>query len=1090
MKLAILLMTAACLQLHATGVAQQITLSGRELPARQVFNEIEKQTGYVVFATKNAMAAMKPVTVAAKQMPLKDFLQQVFRGQPLNFLVKGQTIVLVPKTSPPPAPVQTLPEAPRFMTIRGMIRDTTGQELVGASVRVKGTTKGTVTDAKGLFSIEANRGDILEVSFIGYEPKEIKITNGNLLYIILHHSHSLLDETQVIAYGTTTRRLSTGNITTIKAAEIAKNPVVNVLSALQGRVPGMFIQQMSGQPGYPYEVTIRGRSSLAASTQPLYVVDGVPYPNGKLPFIYPGSEVGGFNNNLQGGNVLDYLPPAMIESIDVLTDADATAIYGSRGGYGVVLITTKKGKAGKPMLNISAQTGVTVRGRSPELLSLQDYLMIRREALKNDGVEPGSTDFDVNGTWPEDRYTDWQKFAAGSNSQTTMLNATYSGGTGSVNYLVGGNYNVLQSVQRNTGANKTGGMNFNINTTTPGKKVFASLSGSFSSTVNNLLPIDFTGGALQAPNAPPVFNPDGSINWEPSRSNAKFAAFKMINRNQTNNLVFTGDFKYMPLKGLTLRATIGYNNISGRQNIGYPSTFFDPSTHQPTKAELNLYTSRVWNIDPNISYQVNLGSRGRLSATTGMTLVDRLEYSQNTTGTDFLSDDLLYNPTFTSANNITTTYNQVPGRTLSYFGILHYDWDNKYIINLNGRYDGSTKFGPRNRYGKFGSVGAAWIFSSESWFSSLLPVIGFAKLRGSIGVSGGDAINDYAYLNTYSSYTSYMNGVSLIPNLLANPDLHWESMLKREIALSLQLFKGRLGIDATYYNNRSSNQLVNQPLATVTGTNSIPANWPAVISNTGYELTLNTTNIQRKNFSWRSTFIISANRNILKSYPESQIPTSENYVLGKSTQGIKLFDYAGVDPETGYYTFYKNGEKGMWNFLSGGALDKLKDKTAFRDLAPKYFGSLVNSFTYKTVTLSFVFTYTSRTGKNFLGSQNLPFGIFNINPSSVVLKRWQKPGDIAPVQRVSQALTAALQQNNFNFSTGAYEDATYARLSNLNINYTLPPRWFHNRISNLSIFMSGQNLLTISKYKDLDPENLGAGLAPLRTFSAGFNVNL
>lgn len=1093
MRLTILLLTVTCLHLHATSVAQTVTLSGRDIVAKKVFKAIEDQTGYFVFANKSDQALLKPVTIDATNMPLREFLDKAFKDQSVEFTIKDKTIVLSPK--PSTATQNTnLPAAPWVLNVRGFVRDSTGQALIGASVRIKGTSKGTVTDLNGGFHLEANAGDVLVFSFIGYETKELP-ANG-VMVIILRPSGSNLDMMQITAYGTTTRRYSTGAITTIKGEEIAKNPVMNVLSALRGRVPGMFIQQFSGQPGNAISVTVRGRSTLQSSNssgQPLYVVDGVPIPNGQLPFGYPtsnGTATGGsIDQQLKGGNILDYLPASMIESVDILTDADATAIYGSRGGYGVILITTKKGKAGKPSLNINAQTGFSVRGNSPELLSPGDYMMIRREAFKNDGVTPGPSDFDVNGTWPETRYTNWQNLVSGSAGGTSLLNATYSGGSGNVNYLVGVNYNLQQSIQRNTGASRTTAMNFNFNTTSPNGRMYASLSGSYSYNLNDLLGVDYSNAVTQAPNAPALFLPDGNLNWEAGANADAFRAFKMINKNRTNDLTFTSEFRYTPIKNLTFRTTIGFNSINSKQNLGYPTPFFDPSTSYVTRGELNLVTQRVWNIEPNVTYDVALGGKGNLTATTGMTIGNRLLYNQYTAGTDFLSDAMILNPTFAATANVTTSYNETPGRNLSYFGILKYDWDHKYILNLTGRYEGSTKFGPNSRFGSFGSVGGAWLMSNEKWFSALQRVINFAKWRGSIGIMGADPIPEYSYINTFTNNTAYNGGVSLHPNGLANADLRWEKIVSKDIELYLEFFKGRLSLLSTYYDKKSSDQLIGQSIATTTGFNAIAMNSPAVISNSGFEFTLSSTNIRKKNFSWKSNFTISLNKNILKSYPSSKVPPNINYIVGKSISGIKLFKYGGVDTATGYYMFYKNGQKGLFNLFTG-PLDEFKDRTEFIDLAPKYFGSLQNSFSYKGLNLSFVIGFVNRMGKNFLGSQAFPPGMFNRNVSTVVLQRWQKPGDVAPVQRVSQSLTAFLQQGNFVKSTGAYSNATFARLNNVNIYYTVPSKLFRQKIGNLSVFASGQNLLTISEYKDLDPESLGAGMAPLRTFTAGLNITL
>jgi TonB-linked SusC/RagA family outer membrane protein len=1091
MKLILLLLTAACLQFPAKGLAQRITLKGKALTAKQVFNAIEKQTGYLVFANKKDMAAFKPVSVDAHNMLLKDLLDLVFKDQPLGYLITDKTIVLMPKGGRRLEEPDE-PDASSIIAVQGLVQDSAGQVLGGASVRIKGGYGGTVTDVNGAFQLKAAPEDTLVVSFVGYATQDVKAARQQI--ITLMPTGSMLDELQVTAYGTTTRRLSTGAISTVSGEEIAKNPVTNALSALRGRVAGMFVQQYSGQPGNAIGVTIRGRSSLLnnpGSGTPLFVVDGVPIPNGQLPLSYPSaSSPGNPGQILKGGSILDYLPASLIERVDVLTDADATAIYGSRGGYGVILITTKKGKPGQPQLNIDVQTGISVRGPLPEQLSLEEYLLIRREAFKNDNATPGPGDYDVNGTWQQDRATNWLRELSGHAAPITLLNATYGGGNGNVHYLIGANYNQEHSIQRNTGASQTGALFFNFNTTADNRKVYASLSGSYSSTLNDQLGIDYSNTTDRPPNALPIFLPDGNLNWEAGSTTSSFAAFKMINKNQTNNLTFTSEFRYTPVKGLTFRALTGFNTLNSRQNIAYPSTYFDPATNYVTSAVLNLVTSRVWNIDPHVSYDLALGREGRLTATAGMTVVDRLVYNQLTQGTNLLSDDLLLNPTFAGAGNQSTFYSQMPGRNLSYFGIVHYDWAHKYILNLNGRYDGSTRFAPQYRYGQFGSVGAAWIISRENWFSGLGRVISFAKLRGSFGITGGDGIPEYLYLNTFGNGAPYNGGAFLATSAIANPALRWEKILKRDLELNLEFFKGRLGLIATWYRNKSNNQLTAQSMASTTGVTGMVINAAdAVITNTGIELALTSTPVRRKHFTCKNNFVLSVNKNVLQQYPFFNAPLNINYEVGKSIQGIKVFSYAGVDPATGYYLFYKNGVKGLWN-LFDRPLDEAKDRTVFVDLAPQYFGSFQNELSWKSLTVSFVIGFTSRMGRTLLGLQTFPGGMLAMSQSREVLKRWQKPGDAAPVQKVSQTAIALLQQANYVQSNAAYSDATYARLNNVYISYTLPPALFPQRVGKLSLFLSGQNLLTVTGYKDLDPENLGVSVAPLRTVTAGLHITL
>lgn len=1130
MKLTTFLLTIALVQVHAAAFSQKISLSGSNLSLKKIFTAIEQQTGYVVFCNKSDLEMSKPVSVDAENISLNDFLEMVLKDQPLNYTIEDKTISLsrkVPNTMfLKLGPNRTLGLKDAEETrVTGVIRSVAGEFLPGVSVRVKGSSTGTTTSAQGMFSLHhITEQSVLQITMVGYSSVEIgfrrngagftaytlsknqsgllKImplpANDNILIgISLEASSSKLDEVQIRAYGTTTQRFTTGSITTITAEEIARNPVPNVLEALQGKVTGMFIQQYSGRPNTPFSVEIRGRNSISnlnsgRGTSPLVMVDGVAYPFDNLPVLGSNS----LPNILEGGNGLDFIDPSLIESISVLKDADATAIYGSRGAYGVIVITTKKGKAGVPTLNINTKYGFSKQGISPEMLNTSQYLMLRREAFANDGATPKATDYDVNGTWPEDRSTNWYNEFLGHTAFKTMNNLSFSGGTDQVSYRVGGNYNVQNDIQSAKGTVNNGGLNFNINTRSKNNKLVATLNGSYSSSVSDMIPYDFSGASdgsylIQAPNAPKIYNEDGTLNWETGDNPAK--VFNQIYKNNTNNLLSNLDVRYTPLPGLNINATISYNVLSGKEISGLPSTYFNPSSNYITSSTLNVYNVRTLTMDPNVSYQHKLFKKGSATITTGITMQDKLQYYTRTSGSGFLSDDLLYNPSFADKDKVTADYNQFPNRYLGYFAILNYNWDDKYLLNLSGRRDGSTRFGPDSQYGNFGSIGAAWIISEEKWFKNTLNFISFAKLRGSFGTAGGDNIPNYGYLSTYSNGQQYQNNVGLVPTSLANAALQWEVSKKRDLNLTLEFLNGRIGIDATYYKNITSNQLVPQILSVVTGFSGITVNSPAVIHNWGYELVLNTVNIKTKDFTWSSNLNLTLPKNKLVAYPGIDVvTTNQNYIVGKPVTGIKLFKYAGVNPETGVYNFYKDGEKGEWTLFSGGSLDPNKDRTEFVDLNPKYYGGFQNNFRYKNFSLDVLFSFTNRMGKNFLGSQLFSAGMIGYNTSTAFLDRWQKKGDITDVPKVTQnAAISYFSQGNFINSTGAYTQAAYARLQNINLSYTLRGPFLKKmHLQGCSVFAQGQNLLTISKFGDLDPENLGVGTAPLQTYMFGLNVTL
>lgn len=1093
MRMTFFLLFCCAMHVGAAGLGQQVTLHKDNAPVEEIFREIRKQTGFDFLMKDVVLQNARRVSINVTNASVKEVMELCMKGQGFTYQLTGNSIIIkkskdhwlyiVPAAAPP-----------KWIVARGRVVNEAGQPLAGASVKVKNENRGVQTGSDGLFVIAGpESGFRVVVSFLGYEAREVVLneSTGKDVVVVLKATSSELDDVQILAYGKTTKRLNTGNVVTVSAEQIGKNPVPNVLQALQQNVPGMFIQQQTGLPGGRFNVDIRGLSTFGNSS-PLYVVDGVVYPGGvSLDYIMPATTTNGDSKGLQGGNALNFIDPSMIESISILKDADATSIYGSRGAYGVVLITTRRGKAGAPILNVNVNQSVSKPGSTPQLLNTQQYIAMRKEAFKNNNATPGATDFDVNGVWDTTRYTDWLHEFGGLYAPALTSNISYSGGSENTTYMLRGNFNRQKNTQKDNGSYRNMGVGFDITTYTPNRKLSLDLSGSFSSTINNAISWDFALGGLRtyAPNAPSLFLSDGSLSWETGDNMAK--GLTILYKNVNNNLIANLTAIYKPVKGLEIHLKGGYNLLTGNELRGQPTTYYNP-TGAPAPAAASTSTRKwlsqsTYDFEPNIRYNSKLGSKGTYTVTAGATL-QTLQYEMNSvTGTGFISDAMLVNPTF--ATTVVADFNKYPLKYMGYFGQFNYNHAGKYILNLGGRYDGSTKFGEGNRFGTFGSVGAAWLISEEKWFAHALPFISFAKLRGSIGTAGGDGIANYLYLNRFlrSSYT-YQGNVAVYPATIANPNLHWEHSTKRELALELAFLKNRILFTNSFYRNTTGDQLITQPLSVLAGYNYYTVNSPALIENKGWEMVLNTKNVESKHFTWSTNINLTVPRNKLVFYPNmDKFAINNNYVLGKSINGIKLYNYAGVSPETGNYTFIKSGVKG--EYLT---LDANKDNTEFVDLTPKFYGGITNNFSWKQFSFGFMIGVTSRNGKNYMGQQTFPPGIFsNTNGAALLLNRWQKPGDITNIPKVSTGISSYYYQNLFNNSTGAYENATYARLNNVNISYLLPQTALKKiRVKSVRISLQGQNLLTVSKYKNLDPENLGAGSAPLRVYSAAINVSL
>lgn len=1089
MKLTIILLTTAILQVSASSFAQRVTLNLTKAPLTAVFKEIRKQTGYDFFYTDALLANTTPVSIKVKNLDVKEALAQCLNNQGLTYSIQNSIIVInasPAEHAPPPK------DNPRH--IIGRVVDESNQPLPGVSIKIKGSPVQTVTTIKGNFYITADENAVLLFSYVGYEPRKIALEHEkDTLYVVMKVNVGALDQVQVTAYGTTTKRFNAGDITTITAKDIEKNPVNNVLEALQGKIPGLFIQQVTGQPGGAFKIQLRTSTNLfVGAVQPLIVVDGVRYPGGTLPLAT--NSTYGTENFLQGGSGLNYINPNDIESINVLKDVDATAIYGSAGAYGVIIITTKKAKADSgPTLNANIYSGVSVLGETPKLLNTQQYIMLRLEAIKNDGFAPTAQDLDVNGTWPADRDVDWRKVYLGAYAENTNADLSYSGGSKNTSYLVSGSLRSYGNIQRHKGSDGDGSLRFSLNTSTDDKKFSLGLSATYLSSKDDMVPYDFSAGALTPPNAPNSFNPDGTINWAAIGTNPQYEQVannaNRLYSNITSNLLANATLVYHPVKDLTLRTILGYNDIIGRENIGNPSTTFNPATTNALAQAVGIfhhYDTRSITISPYAEYDKTIAKKGALSVKFGGEVDDQLSYYDELTGTGFPSDALLSDPS--ASYSTKTDYNLTRTRSISAFGIINYIWDKKYVLDINTRRDGSIKFGPGRRFGNFGSIAGAWIFSEESFIKNNLPFLSFGKLRASTGIVGGDALPYDYYLSIYQAVGQTYEGASGLNNVsLYNPYLEWEKDHDSEVGLELGFLNDKIYVEGSYYRNIATNQLVDESISTVTGFSNYYLNSNAVIRTSGWEVDLTSHNISSKNFSWTTRFNISIPTSKLDKAPtNSKLPL--NLVVGKPVTGILLYKYNGVNPATGYYNF-TNAAGVSGDFASG--LQQV-DKTQFVDLAPKYYGGFQNTITYKQISLDFSINYTNRVGQNFLGQQSIPFGIFNANGSTIWLQRWQKPGDITSVPKVSSVLNDIFRQQLFQASTGAYTDATYARLQNVSIRYRFKKEFVQKlSIKDLTVYLQGQNLLTVSKFGGLDPENLNAGvIPPMRVFTAGINLTL
>lgn len=966
--------------------------------------------------------------------------------------------------------------------ITGTVSDDTGP-LPGASILIKNTASGTTSDFEGNYTITAKPSDTLVFSFLGFQPQEIPVTNKSTISVTMISDETSLDEVVINAgYYKVSEREKTGSISRVSAQEIERQPVSNPLAALQGRMAGVNIVQNTGVPGGGFSVRIRGRNSIRADgSEPLYIVDGVPYHSQSLGNSRVSTILGSVPQSPLNG-----INPDDIESVEVLKDADATAIYGSRGANGVILITTKKGKGGKTTFDVGSSTGMGRIKHRTELLNTQQYLRMRREAFANDGIsEYPSFDYDINGTWDQNRYTDWQEELLGGTANYNNAHAAVQGGNELTRFLVKGSYGEQSTVLPGDYKYKKSSVLLNLNHSTADDKFSIQISGNYVVDKNNLPATNLVREALTLPpNAPALYNENGDLNWENNTFDNPLAALNAKYKSNANYLRSNTVLSYHPFKGLGLKANLGYFTTSLEETRTAPHTIYKPSFGLDSSYSIltiNNGDLSSWIIEPQASYTLDL-RKGVLDILVGTTLQNDSASQLFQSAKDFPNNTVIYNAAAAAIHTIESDTEEMY-RYRALFGRINLNWEEKYIVNLTARRDGSSRFGAENRFANFGAVGAAYIFSEEPFMAKVFPFINFGKLRASYGTTGNDQIGNYGYLNTYTTNgLSYQGTQTLSPVQLYNPNFGWETNRKLEAAIELAILNNRIMLSTSYYRNRSSSQLVGIPLPGTTGFTSIQSNLDATVQNTGLEFELNTLNLKTDSFTWNSAINLTIPKNKLLSFPHLENSTYANqYVVGQPLDIHLLYQSTGVDPQTGIYTFL--------DVDGDGIISNPNDRKTIRNVGTKFYGGLSNSITYKMFQLDFHIQFVKQEARNYLSDTPFP-GIMRNQPTAI-LDQWQNPGDDASIQLFSAGYNneAYLAYINSYNATGAVGDASFVRLKNVALSYNLPTQ--RPKDMDCRIFLTGQNLFTLTKYLGPDPETLSIGnLPPLSVLTLGVEFKI
>lgn len=1084
MRMLSFLLFVAFLTVKAEGVAQNVSINGKDLTLKQVFASMEKQTGYVVFLNQEMFDEInKKVSLHVNDMPVPSVLDMIFKERPIEYIIQGKTIILSMK----PSVLSGVKGTEQLLLVptpvKGKVTDEKGQPLAGASITVKNEKTVGITDANGIFSVNVDEGDIIVISYVEHVSKEVKITTAmigsGMITIALEKSLSELNEVKVNAgYYTVKDRERTGSISRVTTKTIEQQPVINPLATLAGRVPGLEIQQSSGLAGAPFKVQIRGQNSLSSGTDPLIIIDGVPFPLESLGSSQVSRHL---VSGVGSGNIspMNSINPQDIESIEVLKDADATAIYGSRGANGVILITTKKGSAGKTKYEVGFHGGISKISRKAKLMNIDEYLQMRTEAFANEGKTPGATDLDVNGTWDKTKDTDWQEVLAGNTARRNRYFASVSGGTERTRLLLRGTYEMETTVFANNMKYGRGSGLVNINHRSADNKFSINFSAIYNSDNNNAVAADLYSRAIDLPpNLPDLILPGGGLNWNLGGRQNPLSLLKQVYESHAKNLNTNIILEYKILNNLTARLSAGYADYRLDEQMVQPySQMYDPAL-QVSAASSNTSSTVAsrgsWTAEPQINYGKEFG-RSKIELLTGMTFQKSSSNGTTRFAYGFPSDYLIYN--FQAAlNTFIHSDNYVKYAYSAGFGRINYNYDGKYIVNLTARRDASSRFGPDNRSANFAAIGGAWIFSQEKFTDKILPFLNFGKLRASYGTTGNDQIADYSFLSIYSSTGArYQTGTGLGPIRFENPVLGWEENRKLEIALEFGLFNDRILSSVAWFRNRTSNQLLSYPLPSNTGFSDVLQNIDAVIENSGWEFELSTININKKDFKWRTNFNASIPKNKLVDYPGLQYSTNATrYMIGQPLNMIRMYEYTGIDFNTGLYTFKDVNKDGVYN---------IDDRIHVGKLGTFFSAGLGNQFTYGNWSFDFFFQYVVQ-NKRFITyyvplpgyPNNLPKEFTDLSIPGVKIGKYQRA--------TSNGNPAATNADNLSVnSTLGPVKANYAKLRNASLSYNLPQ--LGKTGIGCKFFLQGQNLLTITNYPGADPETEFKYLPTLRTILFG-----
>ncbi|MEO1010810.1 MAG: TonB-dependent receptor [Bacteroidota bacterium] len=1083
MRMITILLCIGLTTMYASNTKAQtrIDVSLKNGTFKELFEEIEQKSEFIIFYKDDALRNAKEITLRARQKTVTEILDRAFKRTGLSYKILDRQIVVKRKEVPPAkiGAVETGME--QQFQVSGGVTDANGSPLPGASIVEKGTTNGTQTDFDGNFTIELqDQNAVLVISYIGFATREISVNGQSALSIILEESSEGLEEVVVVGYGTVKRSDVTGAVSTVASEDLTALPVQDVQQALRGRAAGVRVTQNSGQPGSAVQIQIRGGNSYLGDNNPLYVVDGFPVTGG-----------------------IDFLNPSDIKTIDILKDASATAIYGSRGANGVVMITTKGGRKGEQgRIEFDSYYGVQQVINTYDLMNSRQFAEIANIQAETEGAP---MPFDLNNL--PDIETDWQDLifrSAGIQSHTLTL----SGGSEKTSYSASANYFEQQGVIINSGL-KRGSVRLALDsqvndwTRLTGSAVITRLDNDDADvnngfgTGNNILTAAMAAPPLVAPfDEEGNFSDVGVFPFSPPAINNPLAWAQRLLNIQTTKALANMAVEFQ------LATNLKFKVIGGLEHEFIERNFYSPSLLEnvsPTGSADTQLRRRTSFLNENIlSYDKQIGEDDNLSAVAGFTLQTFQDRFNRSRATDFPTDVLQNNNLGSGATTLPNVSEVEEWTLLSWLGRVNYNLDDKYLFTASIRADGSSRFGENNRWGVFSSGAFAWRISNENFLKESR-TISDMKLRLGYGETGSTAIDPFQSLNRLDQTRGTFGNTDVIgfaPDQAPNPDLKWETTAQLGVGLDMAFLNDKYRFTVDYYDKRTKDLLARIPLPGSVGFNQLTTNL-GEIRNYGMEFSAGAT-LAEGDFGWDMAGQLSFNLN--------EVITIGEDILGDGL-GIPFDAPVNIaregEPLGMFFGFREDGydDQGVIQFvdLNGDGEISNEDQEIIGNPYPDFVYGLNNTFTYKDFQLN-IFIEGSQGNDLFWATGGGITNSFSQGSNQLV----DLYNDFWTPQNTDAAYPRPTEnRSQFRVSERFVEDGSFLRLRNIKLAYNLPVEKMDIGIRSLQMYVSGQNLLTLTDYPGLDPDvstrqetgNLRIGIdqtgyPSAKIFTLGLNLQL